>query len=130
MIRLENVTKSYDRKVAVDAISLEVQEGSLFGLIGPNGAGERTTLKMPATRVKPDRGLLTIAGHDLATDARHVRRRLGYMPDTFGTFPGLSCTDYLEFFGRIYGLHGRHLEERVRAVLGLTDLGGVRDELT
>ncbi|HLU46950.1 MAG TPA: ABC transporter ATP-binding protein, partial [Planctomycetota bacterium] len=57
-------------------------------------------------------------------------RRLGYMPDTFGTFPGLSCTDYLEFFGRIYGLHGRHLEERVRAVLDLTDLGGVRDELT
>lgn len=130
MIRLEHVTKTYDRKTAVDDVSLEVPGGSLFGLIGPNGAGKTTTLKILATLVKPDRGRVTIGGHDLATDARLVRRRLGYMPDAFGTFHGLSCEDYLEFFGRVYDLYGPHLRERVDAVLDLTDLGVVRDELT
>ncbi|MBI4603075.1 MAG: ABC transporter ATP-binding protein [Planctomycetes bacterium] len=128
MIALEKVTKSYDGKVAVDAIDLAVPAGSVFGLIGPNGAGKTTTLKMIATLIKPDAGRITVLGLDLGREARAARRILGYMPDQFGTFRSVSCVEYLEFFGRAHGLRGADLGHRVGAVLELTDLGAVRDE--
>jgi ABC-2 type transport system ATP-binding protein len=130
MIRLKGLKKAYDRKVAVDGVDLEVEKGSLFGLIGPNGAGKTTTLKMLATLIKPDAGSIEVDGLDAVEDVRALRRRLGYMPDAFGVFPGFSGVDYLEFFGRSYGLSGRPLRERLEGVLELTELTGVRDELT
>lgn len=130
MILLEDVYKTYGGKPAVDGIRLEVPEGSVFGLIGPNGAGKTTTLKMVGTLVKPDRGRVVVAGNDLAVSPRTARKILGYMPDLFGHFRGLSCLEYLEFFGRAHDLRGAELAGRVEAVLELTDLRGKRDELT
>ncbi len=130
MIRLEGVSKYYDDKAAVDSVDLEVPHGSLFGLIGPNGAGKTTTLKMLATLIKPDFGMIHVDGLDLTEHVRTVRRRLGYMPDEFGTFRGLTCEEYLQFFGRSYGLHGPSLTERIEDVVALTDLGALRDEFT
>ena len=129
MIRLEAVSKHYDDKVAVDDVTLVVPSGSLLGLIGPNGAGKTTTLKMLATLIKPDRGSLSIDGLDVVEDARRVRRIIGYMPDAFGAFRGLSCEEYLVFFGRAYGLWGDGLRRRLEAVLELTELQALRDEL-
>lgn len=130
MIRIENVSKYFDEKAAVEAMSLEIPTGSLFGLIGPNGAGKTTTLKMLATLVKPDRGRILIDGADITRDVREVRTRAGYMPDAPGAFRGLTCEEYLLFFGRAYGLHSRRLARRVEDVIELTDLSGLREDLT
>ncbi|MBI4584840.1 MAG: ABC transporter ATP-binding protein [Planctomycetes bacterium] len=130
MIRFHGVSKYFDDKVAVDGLDLEIQAGSIFGLIGPNGAGKTTTLKMLATLIKPDRGRITLEGADLDDDIPKVRRRIGFMPDAFGIFRGLSCAEHLQFFGRAYGLWGRDLERRVEDVLRLTDLTALEDELT
>ena len=130
MIRIEGVSKFFDDKPAVRNISLEVPKGSLFGLIGPNGAGKTTTLKMLATLIKPDSGEIFMDGLDVLRDVRAVRRIVGYMSDSFGSFRGLTCEEYLQFFGRAYGLHGRTLERRLEDVLALTELGALRDELT
>jgi ABC-2 type transport system ATP-binding protein len=128
VISIRDVSKRYDENVAVDGLSLDIAENNLFGLIGPNGAGKTTTLKMLATLVKPDAGGISIHGLDLPRDVREVRRRIGYMPDTFGTFRGLSCGEYLQFFGCCHGLRGRELSGRIDDVLALTDLTDLRDD--
>ena len=130
MISLQGVTKHYDDKVAVDDVHLAIESGTVFGLIGPNGAGKTTTLKMLATLVKPDSGSIEVDGHDVVGDVREVRRLFGYMPDQFGMFRGLSCVEYLEFFGRMYDLDGSELRQRVDDVLELTDLTKLRDDVT
>jgi ABC-2 type transport system ATP-binding protein len=128
VITLERVTKLYDRKPAVVSLDLTVPPGSVFGLIGPNGAGKTTTLKMAATLIKPDLGRITVCGHDLGRDVRGARRVIGYMPDSFGAFAGLTCEEYLQFFGRIHGYRGGALSSRIDQVSELTDLGSLRDQ--
>ena len=130
MISIRGVSKYYDDKAAVDSVNLDVPAGSLFGLIGPNGAGKTTTLKMLATLIKPDHGTISIDGLDLEGNVRSLRRRLGYMPDAFGVFRDLTCVEYLQFFGRAYDHSGTELKNRIEDVLTLTDLTGLRDELT
>ncbi len=129
-IQVERVSMFYDAKAAVDEFSLDGPRGSIFGLIGPNGSGKTTTLKMISTLIKPDAGSIRVCGLDLARQARDVRPLIGYMPDQFGVFRGLSLVEYLQFFGRIFGLYARRLSERIEAVLALTDLERVRGELT
>lgn len=129
MIELAAVTKRYDTTFAVDRLDLQIPEQGLFGLIGPNGAGKTTTLKMLATLIKPDEGEIRIDGRDLCADVRELRREIGYMPDNFGTFRGLTCREYLRYFGQCHGLAGASLEGRVDDVLQLTDMQGRADEL-
>lgn len=129
MISIRDVSKRYDENVAVDGLSLDIAENNLFGLIGPNGAGKTTTLKMLATLIKPDDGGISIHGLELPGDVREVRRMVGYMPDSFGTFAGLTCGEYLQFFGCCHGLRGRELAERIDDVLALTDLTTLRSDL-
>ena len=129
MVTLEGVTKTYAGKPAVEDLSLTVPKGSIFGLIGPNGAGKTTTLKMVATLIKPDTGTIRVNGHDLGKDVKRARAIMGYMPDSFGSFGGLTCEEYLTFFGRIHGWRASTLENRIEAVLDLTDLAGMRDQL-
>ncbi len=130
MIEIRGVSKFFDDKTAVDSIDLDIPRGSIFGLIGPNGAGKTTTLKIIATLIKPDEGTVVINDKCVIEKPELIRRQLGYMPDAFGAFPGLSCEEYLLFFGRCYGLGGSELNNRIQDVLTLTDLGGLRNELT
>ncbi len=129
MIELKQVSKLFDGKAAVAGIDLVVPRGRVYGLIGPNGAGKTTSLKMMATLIKPDEGTVTIGGHVLPEGVAEARRKIGYMADRQGTFRGLTAIDYLSFFGRMHGLHGAALRARSDAVLDLTDLGRVREEL-
>jgi ABC-2 type transport system ATP-binding protein len=129
VVTLEGITKTYAGKPAVEDLSLIVPRGSIFGLIGPNGAGKTTTLKMVATLIKPDRGTIRVNGHDLGEDVKRARAIMGYMPDSFGSFGGLTCEEYLTFFGRIHGWRASTLEKRIESVLDLTDLGGMREQL-
>ena len=130
MIHLQNVSKRFDDTVAVDDLTLEIADDKLFGLIGPNGAGKTTTLRILATLVKPDAGTVSIGGLDLAADVREVRRRIGYMPDSFGTFRGMTCAEYLSFFGSCHGIPSGELAERLDDVMALCDIGHLRDYTT
>lgn len=129
MIRVEGVTIRYDELVAVREVSLQVQEGWVFGLIGPNGAGKTSLLRALAGLLLPDGGTCRIRGLEVATEAAAVHRLIGYMPDFFGVYDSLRVWEYLEFFGQVHDLGSGRLAERTDAVLALTDLEFKRDTL-
>ncbi len=127
MIEVHNLVKSYGQHVAVNGVSFVVQEGEIFGLLGPNGAGKTTTLSMLAALLPPAQGQITIGGYDLAREARHIKPLIGFVPQDLALYPTLSAWENLAFFGRIYGLHGKRLRERIAAALemvGLQDRAG------
>ncbi|HVF13906.1 MAG TPA: ABC transporter ATP-binding protein, partial [Acidimicrobiales bacterium] len=103
-VRTVGLTKRFGDLFAVRDLSLEVPQGSVFGLIGPNGAGKSTTLSILATVLTPTSGSARVAGCDPVTNPRGVRRLVGYMPDVLGVYDNLSVQEYLEFFAAAYSL--------------------------
>lgn len=124
ILRVEGLRKSFGRRRAVDGLSFTVAPREIFGLLGPNGAGKSTTIGMLVTLTSPDGGRIEINGIDAVREPERVRPLLGYVPQDLALYPALSARDNVAFFGRIYGLGGRKLAERVDAVL---DLVGLRD---
>jgi len=124
MIDVKGLVKRYGHRTAVDGVSFSVQEGEIFGLLGPNGAGKTTLLSVLATLLPPDEGRVLIGGYDLQREADRVKPLIGFVPQELALYPSLSAWDNLAFFGRIYGLRGAALRERIAAVL---DLVGLRD---
>jgi len=122
MIEINGLVKRYGQRVAVDGISFSVRQGEIFGLLWPNGAGKTTTLAMLSTLLAPDAGQASIGGYDLAREPMRIKALIGYVPQELALFPTLSAWDNLAFFGRIYGLSGAALKERIRAALELVGL--------
>ena len=120
----QNLQKSYGDIKAVDGISLQVARGEVFGLLGPNGAGKTTTISMLTGLFPPSEGTITVDGLDLAKNPNKVKAKLGLVPQEMALYMPLSARQNLMFFGRIYGLKGKGLRQRVDEVLemiGLTD---------
>jgi ABC-2 type transport system ATP-binding protein len=126
-IRTEALTKRYGRSVAVAGLDLSIDAGEIFGLVGPNGAGKTTTLKMLATLLPPTAGDAQIAGISVRREPDAVRRVLGYMPDNFGVYDDMRVWEYLDFFGRCYGLPGSRRRQMIGDLLELVDLAQKRD---
>lgn len=124
MIEINGLVQKYGDRVAVNGVSFCVQEGEIFGLLGPNGAGKTTTISILATLLPPGEGQVTIGGYDLARETSQIKPLIGFVPQELALYPTLSAWDNLAFFGRIYGLRGTALKERIAAVL---DLVGLRD---
>jgi ABC-2 type transport system ATP-binding protein len=112
-IELRRLHRVFDRTHAVNDVSFEVGAGEVFGYIGPNGAGKTTSMRILATLDEPTSGDAFVDGFSVIDDPDRVRRRLGFMPDYFGTYQNVNVREYLDFFARAYGLAGR---ERVRAI--------------
>ncbi len=127
VVRIENVTKTYDTLKAVDNVSLTLERGSTLGLIGPNGAGKTTLLRLISTLAKPDNGDVQIHGRSTATAPREVRQRLGFMPAEFGSPRNQTIGEYLSYFACMYSVPKRDRAERIRDVCELTDLIGRED---
>ena len=104
----------FGRTKAVNDVSFEVRKGQVFGYIGPNGAGKTTSMRILATLELPSFGDAFVDGFSVVDDPDRVRRRLGFMPDYFGTYPNVNVREYLDFFARAYGLRGaeRHAGPR------------------
>jgi ABC-2 type transport system ATP-binding protein len=128
ILEADNLVKTYGNHVAVDGISFEVDEGEVFGLLGPNGAGKTTTISMLTGVLEPTSGTARIGGHDILTDATEVKRINGLVPQDLALYPTLSARANLQFFGRIYGLRGKALRERVDDVLEIVALADRADE--
>jgi ABC-2 type transport system ATP-binding protein len=107
---------------AVQDISFEVFPGEVFGYIGPNGAGKTTSMRILATLDLPTFGDALVDGFSVVNDPDRVRRRLGFMPDSFGTYHNVNCQEYLDFFARAYGLMGRERDRAVGRVMAFTGL--------
>ena len=121
-IELKSLSRFFGSTRAVDEVSFAVPRGSVFGYIGPNGAGKTTSMRILATLELPSRGDALVEGLSSVNDPDRVRGRLGFMPDNFGTYPDTNCAEYLDFFGRSYGLVGRERTRRLRWVMDFTGL--------
>ena len=127
IIETQGLVKRYPGTLAVGGLDLEVEEGEIFGLVGPNGAGKTTTLRMLATLLEPTSGDATIGGESVRRNPQAVRRVLGYMPDAFGVYDDMKVWEYLDFFGRCYGLGPARRKRMIDDLLELVDLGAKRD---
>jgi ABC-2 type transport system ATP-binding protein len=115
--------------VALDGLSLDVDEGELFGVLGPNGAGKTTTIKVLTTLLIPTSGTATVMGLDVVRDAKEVRRRIGFVfGGERGLYYRLSGRDNLRYFAELYGVPPREIRSRVEELLDLVDLRPRGDE--
>ncbi|MEZ4473474.1 MAG: ABC transporter ATP-binding protein [bacterium] len=113
--------------LAVDALSLTVRGGELYGLVGPDGAGKTTTLRMLAGLLTPDAGTVEVDGRPFGPDAGSARAALGYMPQQYSLYGDLSVDENLTFFGRLFGLSRAERAERMERLLHITRLTRFRD---
>lgn len=128
MIALRRLHRFFGTTRAVNDISFEVCQGEVFGYIGPNGAGKTTSMRILATLDLPTYGDALVDGFSVVNDPDRVRRRLGFMPDSFGTYHNVSCREYLDFFARAYGLMGPQRERALRYVMSFTGLDRLADK--
>lgn len=101
---VQDISKSYGAVKALDGVSFELQEGELFGLIGPDGAGKTTLFRLLTTLLKPDSGSARVEGLDIVTDYKEIRKIVGYMPGKFSLYQDLSVEENLEFFASLFGV--------------------------
>ncbi|MFQ5453125.1 MAG: ABC transporter ATP-binding protein [Candidatus Zixiibacteriota bacterium] len=121
MIKVENLTKSYDQIKAVDNISFEISAGESFGLLGSNGAGKTTTLNLLVGILHPDSGSIHINGVKDPTQAE-LRREIGSSPQSIALYDDLTADENIRFFGKLYNLTGTQLKERVNFCLEIVGL--------
>lgn len=122
IVLVEDLWKSYAETDAVQGLTFQISRGEFFGILGPNGAGKTTTIGILSGLIEPSGGRITIDGFDLFSKPIEAKARLGLVPQSFALYPTLSARDNLVFFGRIYGLKGKHLRERIARVLEIVEL--------
>ncbi len=119
---VQDLHKAYGDIQAVGGISFQIARGEIFGLLGPNGAGKTTTVSILTGLLEPDRGQISVDGISFQKMPRAVKARIGLVPQDLAIYPALSALDNLLFFGRLYGLQGKRLRERVETVLEIVHL--------
>lgn len=127
-IELRRLHRFFGATRAVNDVTFSVRRGHVFGYIGPNGAGKTTSMRILATLDLPSYGEAFVDGFSVINDPELVRHRLGYMPDSFGTYHDVNCWEYLDFFARAYGLIGRDRIRRLRWVLDFTGTRGMAEK--
>ena len=128
ILQVDRLEKKFGDFRAVKSVSFQVEEGEVFGLLGPNGAGKTTAISMLTGVLPPTSGSARIGGHDIIQEADEVKRINGLVPQDLALYPTLSARANLDFFGRIYGLRGKELKERVEDVLRIVALTDRADE--
>ena len=131
MLVFDHVSKSFGDLRAVDDLSFELEAGEVFGLLGPNGAGKTTAINMAVGLLEPDEGVVRFADEAFDRNPRDAENRvsLGLAPQSIALYEQISGADNLRFFGRLHGLRGSDLEERVAACLDFADLEDVRKKV-
>jgi ABC-2 type transport system ATP-binding protein len=129
MIEVHDCTKQYGELVAVNNISLVVDDSEIFGLLGPNGAGKSTTIKMMVGLVKPDAGFIRIGGVDISKDPVNAKMALGYVPEKGYVFDKLTAWEYLTFIGGLYKLDRHAFQKNATEYLTLFGLLDWKDDI-
>jgi ABC-2 type transport system ATP-binding protein len=129
MITVQGLTKRYARTLAVDHISFEVKKGQIVGFLGPNGAGKTTTMRILTCFLPPSEGTATVAGFDVLEQPMEVKKRIGYLPETPPVYQEMEVQEYLTFVGKLKGMSGQSLANRVTEVAERCAVADVRSKL-
>ena len=127
IIKIENLKKSYGEILAVNDISVSIEQGEMFGLVGPDGAGKTTTIRILCGLLKPDSGFVEVLGSDLNTKKKEIQNQIGYLSQKFSLYGDLSIDENIEFFADIHNVKG--FEKRRDELLAFTRLTPFRDRL-
>ena len=129
MIRVEHLTKCYGNFLAVDDLSFDIDDGHVYGFLGPIGAGNSTTMNIMTGCLSPTAGKVTIDGHDILDEPETAKRRIGYLPEQPPLYVNETPEEYLEFVGEAKGLRGAELKAQMEDVIVRTGIGNVRNRL-
>lgn len=127
IIDVRGLTKRYGERTVVDHVDMRASRGRIYGFLGPNGSGKTTTIRMLCGLLTPDEGAGTCLGHDIRSDARKIKREVGYMTQRFGLYEDMSIEENLDFIARVYEVPDR--KERVTAALRQLGLANRRRQL-
>jgi len=134
MLHVRQLTKTYSDLMrgpitALSALTLDVFEGQIYGLLGPNGAGKTTALRILATVLQPTGGTASINGFDVVTQPSLVRRQLGFVSTNTAVYDRMTAREMVEYFGRLHGLDGELLEDRINQIFQRLQMNEIRDTL-
>src|SRR5258706_9974768 len=129
MIQLTNVTKRYDNTTVVDRLDLQIKAGEIVGIIGHNGAGKSTTMKMIAGLIEPTTGTVHVMGRDIHRDGVKVKQQIGYLSEESPLYEAMTAQQYLLFFSELYRMPRQKALERIDYLLDSLDLTG-KNKLT
>jgi ABC-2 type transport system ATP-binding protein len=129
LIEVQDLTKTFGERTAVDHISFAVNKGEILGFLGPNGAGKTTTMRMLTSFMPATSGTARIAGFDVFDNSLEVRRHIGYLPENPPVYPDMTVESYLDFVARIKGVPAEKRTQRVTDALEKTNIADKRDEL-
>jgi ABC-2 type transport system ATP-binding protein len=125
---VEHLTKQFGSFTALNDLNLTIPKGRIVGLIGPNGAGKTTAIRILVGLLRPTSGTARIAGADCVTEARRIKRLVGYMPDRFGSYDNMRVREYLDFFGAAFGIPRRKRVRCIEEVMETTGTAYMRDK--
>lgn len=128
-IRTEALTKSFGSLNAVDNLTLTVAEGEIFGLVGPDGAGKTTTMRLLTSIMEPTTGDAWVAGHHTVKEAEAIKEEIGYMSQRFGLYPDLTVMENIHFYADIYGVSRKDRGEKIDRLLAFSNLTPFRKRL-
>ncbi len=134
MLHVRQLTKTYSDLMrgpitALSALTLDVVEGQIYGLLGPNGAGKTTALRILATVLQPTGGTASVNGFDVVTQPSLVRRQLGFVSTNTAVYDRMTAREMVEYFGRLHGLDGELLEDRIDQIFQRLQMNEIRDTL-
>lgn len=128
-IEVIDLHRNFGNLKAVDGVSFKIEKGTVVGFVGANGAGKTTTMRILATLDYPTRGMLKVSGIDVTQYPAEVRAKIGWMPDSFGTYHHMTVIEYLDFFARALGFKGQERTRRITDVMDFADLAPLADRL-
>ena len=128
-VRTRGLRKTFGNLVAVDSLDLEIVRGEVFGILGPNGSGKTTTIRMLCGLLQPSGGEAIVAGFDVRTDSEAVRRNIGYMSQRFGLYEDMTLRENLRFYSAVYGLTGDTRAKRLEELLDSLHLRARGDQM-
>lgn len=122
LLEVKNLVKHYKDFLAVDNLNIEIEEGEILGFLGPNGAGKTTTISAITGMSELDSGEIKIFGLDMKTHEKEIKKQIGVVPQDIAVYEDLTAYENLDYFGRLYGLKGAELKDRIHEALKFVDI--------
>ena len=128
MLTIKELTKRYGKFTALDQLNLHIDKGEIFGFVGPNGAGKTTTMRIVCGLLKATSGSVTVDGIDAIQRPDDIKRKVGYVPDFFGVYDNFKVMEYMEFYGSMYGMSRKEVDDISEGLLELVNLSDKKEE--
>jgi ABC-2 type transport system ATP-binding protein len=128
-IKTSNLTKSFGDSIAVHALNLEIRRGELYGLVGPDGAGKSTTMRLLTAIMDPTSGDAWVSGHSILTEGELIKEKIGYMSQRFGLYEDLTVMENILFYADLYEVPKKERPPRIERLLGFSNLTPFKDRL-